>query len=65
MPDTHPIAGRSDSELRATLVAMGEDRVRHLLKQQMMVHHLIVPAHEWLTELDAAREKDNASHAEG
>lgn len=51
-------------DARAALDAMGPDRVRHLLKQGMMVTHLMVPAYEWLDELDAAPRglPDDASH---
>jgi hypothetical protein len=43
---------------RATLEAMGELRVRHALAQQTLVHHLIQPAYEWLTELDERRREE-------
>jgi len=55
---------RDLGETRATLVVLGEARVRHLLAQQLLVHHLIVPAHEWLTELDAERDKKKQEEAD-
>ena len=50
----------TDEEKRKALEELGEKRVRHLLSQSMMVHHLIVPAYGWLDELDAKREKEKA-----
>lgn len=59
------IPGRGADEIRATLEAMGEAKVRHMLSQQLMVHHLIVPAHEWLTELDQRKGGNGNASAEG
>lgn len=46
------MAMRDDA--RETLETMGPERVRHLLKQGMLAPHLMVPAYQWLDELDAA-----------
>lgn len=59
------IPGRGADEIRTTLEAMGEAKVRHLLSQQLMVHHMIVPAHEWLTELDQQKGGSGNASAEG
>lgn len=55
----------TQDEKRAALEAMGEVRVRHLLKQQMLVHHLIVPAYAWLDELDAKRKETGDATDQG
>ncbi len=48
---------------RATLESLGELKVRHMLSQQTLVHHLIQPAYEWLTELDDRRREKEAMDA--
>jgi len=54
----------TDADNRKVLEVIGPARVKHLLGQSLLVHHLIQPAHAWLTELDekeaadAARERD-------
>jgi hypothetical protein len=44
---------RDDAQIRSQLEAIGPARVRHLLSQQLLVHHLVKPAFDWLAELDA------------
>lgn len=46
----------TDTEARATLEAIGEKRLRHLLSQGMLVSHLMQPAYAWLDELDKAQQ---------
>jgi hypothetical protein len=49
---------------RATLEAMGAARVRALLDQGRLVHHLNEPAMQWLAELDAKKGKPDAAEPE-
>ena len=44
---------RDPDEIRAQLEAMGSAKVKHLLSQQLLVHHLVVPAFAWLAEKEA------------
>ena len=56
-PEEQPHPTEGDAK-RLNLMALGEVKVRHLLSQQLMVHHMIQPAHAWLDELDAKRKEE-------
>ena len=62
MPEPHPIASREPDAIRATLEKMGAVKVRLLMSQGMLVHHLIVPAVDWLAEIE--EKKDAAAQGE-
>jgi hypothetical protein len=55
------MSGYTQADPRHVLEALGPAKVKALLSQQLLVWHLIQPAHAWLTELDE-KEKADATH---